>query len=74
MVVIKVIGVILFTFILTLSQLPYLKKKTKKEKWAYTIITFMSLAIAALLIVKPDLPGPTQLVERLYPNLSRILK
>ena len=74
MVFIKLIGVILFTIIATLLQLSFLKTKTKKEKWIYVIFIFFSLAIAALLIVKPDFPGPTQLVEKLFPPLLRTQK
>ncbi|KQL52543.1 hypothetical protein AN964_02655 [Heyndrickxia shackletonii] len=74
MVFLKLIGVILFTIIATLLQRPYLKTKTKREKWIYAIFIFFCLAIAALLIVKPDFPGPTQLVEKLYPPLLRTHK
>lgn len=74
MVFIKLIGVILFTLIITLLQLSFLRTKTKKEKWVYATFTLISLAIASLLIVNPNLPGPTQLVEKLYPPLLRTHK
>ncbi|MGE8203502.1 hypothetical protein ACQKP0_02980 [Heyndrickxia sp. NPDC080065] len=69
MVYAKIVGLIVFVLFFTVIQFSFLKQKQKKEKWAYLIFTMISLGLAVLLVVKPDLPGPTQLVKKLYPMI-----
>lgn len=67
----QIIGLFILVFFFTLFQLPFLKHQQKKDISAYFLFTLIGLGLAILLIIKPDLPGPTQLIQKLYPTMIK---
>jgi hypothetical protein len=47
---------------------------TGKEKAVITILTFAGWILAVLLIVYPEMPGPTELVEPIFHPISKFLE
>ncbi|XEC94701.1 hypothetical protein AB6A23_26010 [Paenibacillus tarimensis] len=48
--------------------------KKSREKAAFVILVGIGAVLAALLIFFPDMPGPTQMIDRLYRPLGRLLE
>lgn len=71
MISVQIIGLFILVLFFTLLQFPFLKQKQKKDISAYFLFTLVGLGLATLLIIKPDLPGPTQLIQKLYPDLIK---
>jgi hypothetical protein len=45
-----------------------------KEKAAFATIALIFCALACLLVVYPELPGPTELVNAIYRPLGNLLE
>ncbi|WP_374724338.1 hypothetical protein [Calidifontibacillus erzurumensis] len=51
-----------------------MKKNSLKEKAAFLSMTFLGWILALLLIIFPDIPGPTQLIDAIFKPLGKILE
>lgn len=65
---------ILIMIFMSLYQWPKLKKNQKKEKAAFLSLLILGWALAILLIIFPDIPGPTQLIDWIYKPFGKILE
>jgi predicted permease len=64
------IGILL----MVLFQWPKLKKNQKKEKISFLILTAFGWIMAISLILFPDIPGPTQIVNYIFKPLGILLE
>ncbi|MCK6257826.1 hypothetical protein LCY76_14675 [Fictibacillus sp. KIGAM418] len=69
-----VIGLTILVVLLTLYEWPKMDQHQKKEKTAFVTITAMGWLLAILLLFFPDLPGPTQMIDKLFKPLGRMLE
>ncbi|WP_027408598.1 hypothetical protein [Anoxybacteroides tepidamans] len=69
-----ILGIIVLLTLIVLFERPQWKRAQKKEKAAFVILLGMGTALAILLLYKPDLPGPTQMVDYIYRPLGRLLE
>lgn len=56
-------GVAIFMVLITRKEL---SRYRKKERAAFLVLAALGWLLACLLILFPDMPGPTQLVDKLY--------
>ncbi|NSL50808.1 hypothetical protein [Calidifontibacillus erzurumensis] len=73
----KWIGILGVSFIIVcifFIQWPKMKKYSLKEKIVFLSMTFLGWILALLLIIFPDLPGPTQLIDTIFKPLGKILE
>ncbi|MDN3015893.1 hypothetical protein PH210_06685 [Paenibacillus sp. BSR1-1] len=64
------VGVVL----LILFEWPKMKQNQKKEKAAFVTLTAMGWLLAILLVFFPDMPGPTQMIEKLFKPLGKLIE
>jgi hypothetical protein len=64
------VGVVL----LILYEWPKMKQNQKKEKAAFVTLTAMGWLLAILLVFFPDMPGPTQMIEKLFKPLGKLIE
>ncbi|WP_423802539.1 hypothetical protein [Neobacillus sp. SAB-20_R2A] len=69
-----VIVSIFIAIIMFLYQWPKLKKQQKKEKAAFLSLTCLGLLLAVLLILYPEMPGPTQLIDWIYKPFGKLIE
>ncbi|WP_372632711.1 hypothetical protein [Cohnella sp.] len=69
-----VAGITAIVALMAALEWPKLKPDQKKEKAAFAAITFIGWLIASLLVFYPEMPGPTQLVDRIYQPLGKLLE
>jgi hypothetical protein len=67
-------GLAAVVILMTIYQWPRIGRKQRKERAAFTLLTAIGSALAVLLVYFPDLPGPTQLVEKIYRPLGKMLE
>ncbi|MBA2875013.1 hypothetical protein [Thermaerobacillus caldiproteolyticus] len=71
-------GVILGTLVLValifLYEWPRINRTQKKEKVVFIVLLSLGTILAIMLILNPDLPGPTQMIEYIYKPLGRMLE
>ncbi|WP_199425934.1 hypothetical protein [Thermaerobacillus caldiproteolyticus] len=69
-------GVILGTLVLValifLYEWPRINRTQKKEKVVFIVLLSLGTILAIMLILNPDLPGPTQMIEYIYKPLGRM--
>ncbi|MCM3569766.1 hypothetical protein [Neobacillus mesonae] len=65
---------IFIIFLMILYQWPQLKKSQKRDKAAFLSLSFAGLLLAILLIMFPDISGPTQMIDWLYKPLGKFLE
>ncbi|MFK9093917.1 hypothetical protein [Bacillus salipaludis] len=65
---------ILIMIFMSLYQWPKLKKNKKREKAAFLSLLILGWALAILLIIFPDIPGPTQMIDWIYKPFGKILE
>jgi multisubunit Na+/H+ antiporter MnhB subunit len=68
------LGVSVMIFLLILFGSPGINKKQKKEKIAYITLFVIGWLLACMLILFPDTPGPTQVVDRMLKPLGKLLE
>ncbi|MEY2196586.1 hypothetical protein AB7942_28300 [Neobacillus sp. BF23-41] len=64
------VGVVL----ITLYEWPKINQNQKKEKAAFVTLTAMGWLLSILLLYFPDMPGPTQMIEKLFKPLGKLLE
>ncbi|MDB5055483.1 MAG: hypothetical protein JWM44_3533 [Bacilli bacterium] len=69
-----VFAIVIIAILMTLFEWPKINQNQKKEKVAFMIVTGIGCLLAFLLIIYPEMPGPTQLVESIYKPLGKLLE
>lgn len=59
---------------MVLYEWPKINSQHKKERRVFILISGLAFSLAVLLVVYPELPGPTQFADWLYRPLTRLLK
>ncbi|CUB08490.1 hypothetical protein BN2127_JRS1_00272 [Bacillus cereus] len=67
-------GITVSLFLIILYEWPKMTQNQKKEKATFVILTMMGWLLAILLLFFPDVPGPTQIIEKLFKPLGTILE
>jgi len=57
-----------------LYQWPKLKKNQKKEKAAFLFFSILGWLLSILLMINPEIPGPTQLTDWIYKPIGKLLE
>ncbi|TBL80284.1 hypothetical protein [Paenibacillus thalictri] len=60
--------------LMILYEWPRLRQHTVKEKSVFVIMTTAGWILALLLVLFPELPGPTQLVDAIYKPLGKLFE
>lgn len=60
--------------LIMLFEWPKLKKQQRKEKMALISLLVISIGLAMMLLYFPGIPGPTELVVKVFQPLGRILE
>ncbi|MFE5320399.1 hypothetical protein ACFQ88_16945 [Paenibacillus sp. NPDC056579] len=69
MITITVAVILLFWY-----EWPKLKRYSGKEKGAFIAITALGWILSILLLLFPEMPGPTQLVHAIFKPLGQLLE
>ncbi|WP_019119414.1 hypothetical protein [Brevibacillus massiliensis] len=70
----SVLGITAVALILFLFEWPKLRHGMKREKRAFAVLTVIGWALAILLVMYPNLPGPSQVIDKLYKPLGKLLE
>ncbi|MCZ0754422.1 hypothetical protein [Anoxybacillus sp. J5B_2022] len=68
------LGSSIVVVLICLLEWPRFQRAHKKEKATFLVLLGLGMALAAALIYKPDLPGPSQLVDYMFRPFARMLK
>lgn len=68
------IGITLIVGVIVLVESIKLKTTQKKERNTLILLATLGWMLAVLLTIFPDLSGPTQIVDRVYKPLGRLLE
>ncbi|AAY60297.1 hypothetical protein I6G76_00065 (plasmid) [Bacillus cereus] len=71
---ITVVGITVCVILMTFYEWPKMDWNQKKEKIAFITLTAMGWLLAILLLFFPDMPGPTQMIEKLFKPLGKMLE
>jgi multisubunit Na+/H+ antiporter MnhB subunit len=69
-----VVGITILVVLIFLYEWPKMKRNQKKEKAAFVALTAMGWVLAVLLVFFPDMPGPTQVISKLFKPLGQMLE
>jgi hypothetical protein len=70
----SVLAITVGVVLITLYEWPKINQNQKKEKATFVSITVMGWLLAILLLFFPDMPGPTQMVEKVFKPLGKLLE
>lgn len=68
-----ILGVTVLLLFLTLFEYPKINHTHRKEKKALSILLAVGWLLAVLLILFPEMPGPTQLLNFLFGPMKQLL-
>ncbi|WP_324656848.1 hypothetical protein [Bacillus cereus] len=71
---ITLIGVTIWLILIILYEWPKMNEKQKKERVAILILTVMGWLTTILLLFFPDIPGPTQIISKIFKPLSKVFE
>ncbi|WP_026564884.1 hypothetical protein [Bacillus sp. UNC41MFS5] len=69
-----VLAITVVVVLITLYEWPKINQNQKKEKAAFVTLTAMGWMLSILLLYFPDMPGPTQMIEKLFKPLGKLLE
>ncbi|WP_028547481.1 hypothetical protein [Paenibacillus sp. UNC451MF] len=69
-----ILAATVIVILMFLYEWPKMKQHSKKEKTAFVVIAAIGWVLAILLVVFPDMKGPTQWVDALYKPLGKLLE
>lgn len=69
-----VFGITIVVALMFWYEWPRINKNQKKEKIAFVVLSALGWIIAVLLVFFPDIPGPTELVDKIYKPLGKMLE
>ncbi|ALF11331.1 hypothetical protein [Parageobacillus thermoglucosidasius] len=68
------LGTLVLVALMFLHEWPRIRQAQKKEKVVFLVLLSLGTILAMVLIWKPDLPGPTQMIDHMYEPLGRMLE
>lgn len=71
--VVAILGVTVLLLILILLEYPTIDHTHKREKRTFATLLSLGWVLAVLLIVYPEMPGPTHLLNLLFEPLKKLL-
>lgn len=71
---ITVIAITVCVALVTLYEWPKMSHNQKKEKAAFVTLTATGWLLAILLLFFPDISGPSQMIEKLFKPLGKMLE
>lgn len=69
-----VISITVAVIIMICYEWPRLKSYSGKEKGAFAVLTAFGWVLSILLMLYPNMPGPTQLVDSIFKPLGKLLE
>ncbi|OQP05940.1 hypothetical protein B1690_10750 [Geobacillus sp. 46C-IIa] len=69
-----VIGMLIMVGLIWWYEWSRLERERRKERAAVAILLGLGMILAVLLIINPELPGPTQLVNALFRPFGKIME
>jgi CDP-diglyceride synthetase len=66
------LGILLIVALMIKYEWP--KINQKKEKAAFAVLTAIGCLLAVFLVLYPNLPNPTQILETIYRPLGKLLE
>ncbi|ARA99340.1 MULTISPECIES: hypothetical protein [Geobacillus] len=69
-----VVGMLIIVGLIWWYEWSRLEREYKKEKAAVAILLCLAMLLGVILMVNPDLPGPTQAVDRLFRPFGKMLE
>jgi hypothetical protein len=70
----EVVGITVLVLLIFLCGWPKAKRNQKKIKAAFVVLTIVGWLLAVLLVFFPDMPGPTQVISKLFKPLGQMLE
>lgn len=67
-------GITIVVILISLYEWPKIKKNQNKEKWSFVTLTMAGWLLAVLLIIFPEMPGPTQWIDIIFKPLGKLLE
>ncbi|KIL40766.1 hypothetical protein SD70_10955 [Gordoniibacillus kamchatkensis] len=68
----SVLGIVFVVMFMVMFQWP--KMNETREKVAFAVLTAVGFVLAVLLLVNPEMPGPTQLIDAVFKPLGELLE
>ncbi|WP_209123221.1 hypothetical protein [Alkalihalobacillus sp. BA299] len=69
-----VLGITFVIALMFLYEWPKMNLKQKREKYTFVVLSVISWALAILLLFYPEMPGPTDMIDRIYKPLGKMLE
>jgi multisubunit Na+/H+ antiporter MnhB subunit len=69
-----ILGTLVLVGFIFLYEWPRINRTQKKEKAVFIVLLSLGTILAIVLILNPDLPGPTQMIDYIYKPLGRMLE
>lgn len=69
-----VLAITVTVALIALFEWRQINQKLKREKIAFVTLTAVGWLLAILLVLYPDMPGPTQFVEAIFKPLGKLLE
>ncbi|NNU83995.1 hypothetical protein ETC05_09090 [Geobacillus sp. BMUD] len=69
-----ILGMLLIVGLIWWYEWSRLGKAQKREKTAVAVLLCLGAVLAVMLIINPDLPGPSQMIHALFRPLGEILE
>lgn len=70
----SLVVVTLVVMLMTIYEWPKMKQYSKKEKGIFALLTSCGWGLTLLLVLYPEMPGPTQLIAFIYKPLGKLLE
>jgi hypothetical protein len=71
---IKILGILVITFLIVWKEIPGLKKhKKKKEIWIFSIFQLMATTLLTLVVLNVKIPSPLEVIRFIYKPVSDVL-
>ncbi|NOU88382.1 hypothetical protein GC102_21860 [Paenibacillus sp. LMG 31460] len=72
MIWLEIFGITIFVLLPAYFLLFKIKQNQKKENVAFVVLTVLGWILAILLVLYPNLPGPTQVINKIYEPLGKL--
>jgi len=70
----KIISITAIVFTPAFFMMLKMKQSPNNEKVTFALLTALGWILAILLVLFPELPGPTQVINKIYKPLGKILE
>ncbi|RKQ19321.1 hypothetical protein [Ureibacillus endophyticus] len=66
--------IVVIVILMVIIEWQKMSRQMKREKTAFIVLVISGVILAYLLLLFPDVPGPTQLIDAVYRPITNILK